>query len=205
MNTTSIMSKKSLGLIYRHVLFYRLTMFLLYRTNYKKKYEAVAAEVEPGSTVVDLCCGECKIAPLLLKKSCKYIGLDINHRFVEYAQERGYDVRHFDVRTLDIPEGDVICIQSALYHFIPNDRALVEAMLKRARKKVIISEAVDNFNLADKSFSARFGRWVTRVNGESFYHRFTESSLLDLVSNIPGVTMKKMRVARELVVVLEKR
>lgn len=197
-------NKRSVGLIYRNVHFFKLTMWLLYRSAYLKKYQAVVDEVEPGSSVIDLCCGECKVAPLLLTKGCKYIGLDINPRFVRWACEKGYDVRLWDARKMEFPEGDVICIQSALYHFIPNDRALVEKMLSRAKRKVIITEPVPDLRFDTKSPLARFVRWMTKVDGQTFGARHTEESLTQLACSFKNVHVKKFQVHRELIFVLTK-
>lgn len=193
------------GIIYRNAWIYQMAMRLLYRSHYREKYKVVAEEIPAGSTVVDLCCGDAQIYPLLAAKGCKYIGLDINPRFVEWGREKGIDVRHWDIaKQMDMPEGDVVCIQSALYHFIPNDKQLVDRMLERARQRVIITEPVDNWTKIKISLVHKLAVALTQVHGREFSKRHTEASFNALFSEIdPAQIRRRWLPPRELIVVID--
>jgi trans-aconitate methyltransferase len=194
------LGQQKVGLIYRNVWIYRIVMRLLYKTHYNDKYQLVAEEIPPNSLVVDLCCGDAVIAPLLQKKGCRYIGLDINEKFVEWGQNKGLDVRLWDVSQLQIPEGDVICIQSALFQFIPNEKRLFDLMIKNARKKVIISEPMLNW----KSWAYRkLAMFFTQVKGRVFSKRLSEEDVLNLAKDLPQNTVKIKRIPRELILVVD--
>src|SRR5215208_4725382 len=87
------------GLVYRSPRLYRLAMRIL-DPHAADDLRLVVDAIEPGSEVLDLCCGDATLAPLLLEKGCRYVGLDLNERFVQAGRERGLDVRRWDGRTL---------------------------------------------------------------------------------------------------------
>lgn len=178
-------------------------MRLLYRSHYKKKYAMVAAEIPPGSNVVDLCCGDARIYGLLRRKGCHYVGLDINPKFVAWGQRKGVDVRLWDVERTDIPQADVVCIQSALYHFIPNQRQLLERMMARARQRVIIAEPVDNWTQIGSALLHKIAIRLTQVYGQSFSRRMNEKDVDELLAELPAMRVSRKRVARELIVVID--
>ena len=193
------------GIIYRSAWIYKLAMRLLYRTTYKQKYELVAQAIPEGASVVDLCCGDCTIYPLLAAKNCKYIGLDINSKFVEWNRKKGIDVRLWDGTDMDIPEADVVCIQSAFYHFIPNERQLLERMLNRARRRVIIAEPVNNWTQIEIPLLHKIAIKLTKVHGRAFERRFTEDDFTKLFSDFPKGQVKFDRLPREMIAVIDKK
>ena len=162
----------------------------------------VAGAIESGSEVLDLCCGDAAIAPLLLAKGCSYVGLDLNERFVESGRARGLDIRRWDGKTLELPEeADVVCILSSLYQFIPNERVLIEEMIRHARRKAIVSEPVKNWTTSESALLRRLGRALTHVNGEVFEQRFDEESLRSAFDGLVGVRTEFVRRPRQLVCV----
>jgi hypothetical protein len=194
-------NKAPWGWAYRSVWLYRLLMRLLYRTQYQAKYAEVAKEVPAGASVVDLCCGDCVIAPMLLAKGCKYTGLDANEHFVTFGRKHGWDVRLWDADTMEIPTADVICMQSSLYHFIPNERAVLDRMLKAAQKKIVISEPVENMAKASSGFLRKVAELFTRVRGRSFTERHSETTLQKLTAGIKGV--RTTRRGREMLITID--
>src|SRR5215212_6680682 len=98
---TSRGDRVPVGLVYRSPRLYRLAMRLL-EPHAADDLRLVAGAIEPGADVLDLCCGDAAIAPLLLAKGCRYVGLDLNERFVESGRARGLDVRRWDGKTLDL-------------------------------------------------------------------------------------------------------
>lgn len=196
--------KPYFGIIYRNAWVYKLAMRLLYRSTYRKKYELVAEQIPAGSTVVDLCCGDCQIYPFLKAKGCQYIGLDINSRFVEWNRKNGIDVRLWDGTAMDIPEADVVCIQSAFYHFIPNEKKLLERMLARARKRVIVAEPVNTWSQIGFPLLHKIAINLTKVHGRAFDKRFSESEFNAVFADLPAERVTRIRLPRELIVVVEK-
>jgi SAM-dependent methyltransferase len=187
------------GLVYRSPRLYRLAMRILDPSS-PDDLRVVAAAVEPGSSVLDLCCGDAALGPLLLEKGCSYVGLELNDRFVEAARRRGLDVREWDGRSLQIPsDADVVCILSSLYQFIPNERLLVAEMLRRARRKVIVSEPVRNWTTSDSALLRRVARTLTHVNGRSFDQRLDEQALRSLFAGTDGVETEFVRRPRQLI------
>src|SRR5215218_9624621 len=137
------------GLVYRSPRLYRLAMRIL-DPHAADDLRLVADAIEPGSDVLDLCCGDAAIAPMLLAKGCRYVGLELNERFVSAGRRHSLDVRRWDGTAEELPEdADVVCILSSLYQFIPDERRLVEGMLRHARRKVIVSEPVKNWTTSD--------------------------------------------------------
>jgi len=140
--------------------------------------------IPPHSEVVDVCCGDCAIAPLLRAKGCRYVGLDLNPFFVTHACARGVDVRRWDARTDPVPTADVIVIQSALYHFIDRDRELLRALMEKARRVVIVSEPVENWATSGSRILRSISRTLTRVEGEIFERRYTEHDLRMVITSV---------------------
>lgn len=172
------------GLAYRNVRIYRVVMRVLYGAEYHRKYQAVADLIPSGATVVDLCAGDCRLAEKLLGCGTRYIGLDVNRDFVNWAQRFSIDARLFDLRREEIPVADVICIQSSLYQFMPDEEALVRRMIQSARQLVIISEPVVNVASSTSSFLARLAVQATAVNGERFTRRHTFESLTRMLERL---------------------
>lgn len=192
----------SFGLLYKNVWIYRKIMKHLYGSEYERKYGMVVDEIPPGSRVVDLCCGDCRIAPALAEKKCSYLGLDANPAFVAWGTKHGFDVRVWNGKNDEIPEGDVICMQSSLYQFIPNDADIVRRMVEKALKKVVITEPIQNVTTGGSSFMSKLSKWMTRANGETFHQRHSEASLRKLFEAWPAAILKPM--GREMLIVLNK-
>jgi hypothetical protein len=190
--------------IYRNVWLYRTTMKVLYGAEYSQKYQVVIDEIEPGSHVVDLCCGDCRIAPAVLSRRCSYLGLDASPWFVRSARKKGLDVRLWNGKTDPIPAGDVVCLQSCLYQFIPDDLAFVRRMLDSARRKIIITEPIQNMTTAGSPLKRKLAEWLTRANGETFHQRHSAESLQLLFASFPPETVHRKRMKREMLILLSK-
>lgn len=190
-----------MGLVYRSARMYRLAMRILERGADAQRRRTVADAIEPGSSVVDLCCGDAALGPLLVAKGCAYTGLDINPVFVRWGEKHGIDVRHWDANSMEIPPADVICMLSSLYQFIPDDSALIERMLRQAREQVIISEPVHNWASSGRAPLRWASRFLTSVEGRTFEARHTEASLHALVDQLPAEA-RTVRLRRELIVFL---
>src|SRR5215213_536353 len=124
-------------------------MAVLYR-GADEPHRIVADLVPPRSEILDVCCGDCAIEPLLRVKGCRYIGLDLNPAFVSSARRRGLDVRAWDARADPVPPADFILLQSSLYQFVDRDRELLQNLLEMARRTLIVSEPVENWAASER-------------------------------------------------------
>jgi SAM-dependent methyltransferase len=132
---------------------------VLLRGRYADILRAVAQRIPDGVSVVDVCCGTCRLyRKFLREKSCAYLGLDVNPRFVRTAARRGIPARCFDALAEDIPPHDVVVMCSSFYHFYAEADEVFEKMRRAARKAVIISEPVRNL-------STHPVKWVARLAG----------------------------------------
>ena len=116
------------GLAYTNVHIYRLVMRFLYGDEYHRKYAAVAALIPRDASVCDLCAGDCMLARIHPETTDRYLALDLNPRFVTADHRSGINARWFDARTQEIPAADVVCLQSSLYQFNPEDDRMVRRM-----------------------------------------------------------------------------
>ena len=194
-----------MGPIYRSALLYRAAMTVLEGTEGARRRRRIVESIPPGSTVVDLCCGDARIAAALQRRGCEYLGLDINRRFVRSAKRRGIDTRHWDAATMDVPCADVVCMLSSLYHFIPDERAVFDRMVESAGRLVVISEPVDNWATSGSPLLRRLARWLTRVDGRSFPQRHSRESLEALVNPVPADCVELTADGRELVITVDTR
>jgi SAM-dependent methyltransferase len=197
-----VSERSTVGLIYRSPTLYRLAMSVLDRERARRDRLVVDA-VAAGSSVVDLCCGDASIAAPLLGKSCSYVGLDVNERFVAAARKRGLDARVWDAATADVPEADVVCLLASLYQFVPDERRLLEQMLQSARELVVIAEPVRNWATSGSTFLRAVARRATQVNGRTFEHRLSEADLDRLAADLAPGAVRKEVLDRDVVLFIE--
>jgi SAM-dependent methyltransferase len=189
------------GLAYAHPYLYQGIMRLLHRGEFDERYTAIARHIPSGCSVVDLCCGDAVLARFV-PRSCIYRGLDINPRFVAHGRRNGVSVEAWDAASAEVPEADVVCMQASLYHFLPNDLAMLERMVRAAKKRVIISEPVENWT-SGTSLKRSIALALTSIGGQSFPHRHTEESLRAVVAQLPAKNVQFERIGRELVVIID--
>jgi trans-aconitate methyltransferase len=194
--------RSTVGLIYRSPALYRLAMSVLDRER-KRRDRLVVDAIAPGSSVVDLCCGDASIAPALLDKGCSYVGLDVNERFVAAARKRGLDVRPWDAATMEVPEAEVVCLLASLYQFVPDERKLLERMVQSARRLVVIAEPVRNWATSGSTLLRAVARRATQVNGRTFEHRLSEADLDRLAAEVAPGAVRKETLDRDVVLFLE--
>jgi len=128
------------GLLYRHPILYDATLRVIHGTALLRRMEILADEIGEGVRVFDVGCGTCTLQRHL-KAGCRYMGLDLNERFVRHAQGRGIAARVGDVFDEGNYPGDldVIVLSDILHHIIPRHDELV-ALCKRKAGKVIVCE-----------------------------------------------------------------
>jgi len=163
----------------------------------------VAAAIGRDADVVDLCCGDCALAPFVLAHGCTYRGYDVNRTFVEHGRRLGLETYVLDVRAEDLPAGDVLSLVGSLYQFIPDDRRLVDRMLHSAKHAVVVSEPVVNWQSSKLPVARSLAQRLTRVDGRAFPYRHTEQTLRDLLAGLPKDAVALRRAGRDLVIAID--
>jgi SAM-dependent methyltransferase len=167
----------STSLVYRSASGYELVMRLLYGRHYAARYEAIAARIPVGSSVLDVCCGPAVLYHRYLKaKSVRYTGVDINERFVRRLGGNGLR-RDLLADDSPLPVHDYVVMQASLYHFLPEPGRVVDMLLAAARSLVIVTEPVRNLADSDVKMVAMLGRRLTDPGTGEQAGRFTEASL----------------------------
>jgi SAM-dependent methyltransferase len=173
----------STSLIYRSALGYELLMRVLYGRHYAARMRAVAEQVTPGASVLELCCGPGTLYRRHLRgRVAGYIGLDVNPRFVAELRRRGVDARVVDLArdAAPLPSADVALMQASLYHFLPQAHTIVERMLAAASSRVIVSEPVRNLTSSANPVIAALGRRSANPGIGGAERRFSEATLDEL-------------------------
>jgi hypothetical protein len=167
-------------LVYRSSIAYELSMRLLYGRHYRGRMRAVAAEVPPGSAVVELCCGRGTLYTRYLHESASsYIGLETDARFVAGLRRHGIDARPVDLTGSrePIPSADVTIIQAGLYHFRPDPTHIIDRMLAAARRLAIVSEPVGGLASSSNPMTRLITRSAIDPRRGGGGERFTEQKL----------------------------
>ena len=154
-------------------------MRVLYGRHYGSRFQAIAQLIPDGASVLDLCCGPARLYLRYLKpKSVRYVGLDINEKFIARLNHEGGTGELWDVHSArPLPEADYVVMQASLYYFLPDPSAVVDRMLQAARKNVIVAEPIRNLSDSRIPLLALFARAQTDAGGGSPAGRFTETSL----------------------------
>ena len=130
---------------YWHPSIYSFFIRLSYKHSFTERYEAIRDLIEESSTVIDVCCGDCKVHDFLKDKKIDYTGLDFNQNFVNAANKKGIKTIFFNIYENEIPKADYILFQASLYQFIPRHEQILKKLFDAAIKYVIISEPVKNY------------------------------------------------------------
>lgn len=170
--------------IYWHPVLYAATMRLLYGKHYTARYVDIAGLIPAGSRVIDVCMGDGRLYTDFLKdKNVSYLGLDINARFVRHAQKRGIPAQVFDLNQEALPPSDYVVMQGSLYHFIPNEREILEKLLAATRSKLIISEPVKNLSSSSNRLVAWLARKASTTQNGKAENRFHSVNLVSLFTD----------------------
>ncbi|MFH1240046.1 MAG: class I SAM-dependent methyltransferase [Candidatus Diapherotrites archaeon] len=189
-----------ISLIYWHPVVYRTTMnvlFALSNYNLKEEYKKIAEEV--GSlSVLDLCCGDCYFKKFIPNNT--YTGIDFNKTFIKWASKKGINAENRDVLKENLPSADCVVMLASLYHFLPTSQeAILQKMIDSAKKKVIISEPVENISSGQAGL---FGKFLSNPGGEYTGQRFSREQLISLYKKFNA--SKIMDMGRTMIGVFEK-
>ena len=169
------------GPIYWHTSLYQILIRLLYGRHFRDRYIQIASRIKTGQSVVDLCCGDCRLyAQELAGRAGTYLGLDFNRGFVRHAVRRGISARVWDFRFDPIPEADIVVLQGSLYQFVPHHVEAIERMLRAAGRTVIITEPIKNVAASPYGFLSWAATHLTNPGTHPMPSRFTEWELREL-------------------------
>lgn len=148
-----------------------------YHPDWDGRYSIVGGLIAPGTSVLDLCCGDARLFTHCLKnRDCNYIGLDLSLAMAPHT------VRHrlvrANVRTVDFPVSDYVVMMGSLYHFYPETEELLSKMRNSARRTVIIVEQIQS---AITSLPHWLSRFLSDPGNGSGDFRFKRSDLERLV------------------------
>jgi len=159
--------------IYWSAVGYDLVMKLLYGRRYQETYAEVARLIPPGSTVVDVCAGTCRLYfDHLQTRRCDYQALDCNGHFVMAARNRGVGARLCNVLTDALPPADYVVMCSSFYHFSGRETEVFEKMRRAARCGVVISEPVHNLSSCSVRMLGSIANHLTNPGVGTFQYRF---------------------------------
>jgi hypothetical protein len=168
------------SLIYRNIHVYRFLMNVLYFGRYKKRLIPIIEQLRdlpPDSKILELCFGDIYLAEYCKKSGLKWIGFDLNDRFVAYASKAGYDARKADLIEIPaLPNADVCIMMGSFYHFHQRANIILRKMLASA-PLVILSEPVKNLS-SSKSLLGFFAQRAANTGKGNEKFRYTASSLL---------------------------
>ena len=185
-------------------------MRVLYGRHYEDRMRAVADEVPPGASVLELCCGPGTLYQRYLRERVSsYVGCDLNPRFVRELRAQGVDARALDLAAVGepLPSAQVAIIQASLYHFLPDAAGLVERMLDAAQDRVIISEPIRNLASSGLPLVGALGRRAADPGAGGHEQRFNEETLEELMGRFRQRVLKAFPIpgGREKVYVLDAR
>jgi SAM-dependent methyltransferase len=131
------------SIFYRSPGLYNFMLRALHGRSLDRRYRAIAAEIGRNQRVFEPGCGTAVLVPYL-PEGCQYEGWDLNERFITYLVKRGVSARVKNILDFDgYPDCDVAVICDVLHHIVPHHERLMEKLLDRARK-VIVLEPYNN-------------------------------------------------------------
>lgn len=169
-----------MSIIYRSPLLYESVMRVLYGRHYVARREVIANLVRLGDSVLDLCCGPGTLYYRHLRSmGVAYHGIDLNEQFIERLRKSGAEGSIVDLRDpeLKLPTADVVIMQDALMHFLPDPAPIVDRMLAAARRKVVIAEPVRNLASSSNRWVAFIAARLSDPGTGDLTQRFNETSL----------------------------
>ena len=165
--------------IYWHRGIYRNTYGRLH-PDFEDRYRLVVNQIEPGTSVLDLCCGDGRLYTHYLRWSgCRYTGTDLSLTMAP----RG--LRNLLIKgsssNRELPVSDYVVMMESLYHFYREAEEILKRMRSAARRRVIILEQVENR-------ITRLPRWLNHLlsnpgNGSGDF-RFQSSGLREAVRRV---------------------
>ena len=194
------------GLIYRHICIYRFAMNLLYGFDYKKRFRLIFPFIK-GLSVNELCFGDLYIAHYCKKNNIKWIGYDINKKFIERAINKNFDAVFCNLSEQQtLPKSDTCIILGSLYHFNQNLEQIYELMFSSS-KRIIISEPIKNIS-AKNNLLGRIASTVSDTGNGAETFRYDEPRLIKSfekpAKKYNFTIYKKFYFKKDIIIILDK-
>ncbi len=196
--------KKEGAVLYRQPWLHRLVILALYGRKLDERFVSVAAHIDKDDSVLELCVGEGELYKRYLAGCTKqYLGLDFSEAQVERGRAAGIPLERADIRDIEFEPCDTVVMMGSLYQFLPDAKSLLERMLLAARKRVIITEPVQNVS-QKKGLLSHIAVYLTETDNHGA-QRFDETKLRELVQDEEILSWEEIAGGREIAVVLRGR
>lgn len=191
---------------YWHPFIYSFFIRMSYRKNYAERYKAIRDLIEDDSSLIDVCCGDCRVYTFLKDKKVDYLGLDYNSFFIKWAHKRGIKARVFDIYKDELPTSDYILFQGSLYQFIPEHNNILQKLVNAMSKYLIISEPVENKAHSKSKIISFVAQMLNNPGDGNKRFRFTVNTLKEALIPFQKNIIKEFSVANNIdyIVVMKK-
>jgi hypothetical protein len=136
MQEKGIMKMRIRSLLYESVNWYIWATKAIYGKRFTERFRTIAGLVN-GDTVFEPGCGPALLSDYITPG--RYIGMDLNEKFIRYAVKKRRNCVIGNVFTETLPAADTAVIIDFLHHITPREDMLLE-ILKRTYAKLIVLE-----------------------------------------------------------------
>lgn len=197
------------SLVYRNITSYHLIMRLIYGNGFFSRYENIASLIPAGSTVLEVCCGDCYLYKhYLIGKRVRYTGVDINESFLASARKAGIDVLEHDLRSPgELPRAEYVIVQGSMYHFLPDAlESIFEKLLRAATKQLIVVEPTKTLSNSSNWLIRSMSKYLANPGTGHATRRFTPETFEAFCQGHSGLLRNLFETAhgRETCAVFEK-
>lgn len=194
------------SIVYWHPFIYSLFIKFSFKRNYTDRYRAIADIIPKNSSIIDVCCGDCRLYNFLKSRYVDYLGLDFNKNFIMEAKKKGIKGTLFNIYIDEIPRTDYVIMQGSLYQFIPNHAWVLNKLYDAAGKCLIISEPVKNYASSRSRFVSLIAKMLNNPGDGIKVNRFNISTLKEAMRPYERNIVKEFYITSgiEYVVVVKK-
>jgi 2-polyprenyl-3-methyl-5-hydroxy-6-metoxy-1,4-benzoquinol methylase len=168
--------------------FYHAGIKLVHGRSLDNRYNYIGSMLEDN--VLDVGCGTGVLSDYLSKKD-KYLGIDLNERFINFARKKGRNVLMQDALTFDrFHEFDVCVIMDLLHHITPRHEEFMERVLRDVRRRVIVCEPFEMpdrhpimknlIQIMDNDGTNTPEEWMDKAALQAFYAGFNPISVKEV-------------------------
>ena len=200
------MMNSNVSLIYKSHTIYSVLIKILYGKYFFNRYRDLRSYIPIGNTVLDVCSGDCNLYHFAIKGRNQYTGVDLN--ISRLKKNKNVNQKQLDIIKDSLPKADIIILQGSLYQFQPNQKLIIDKLLFKAKKKVIISEPIINIANSENSFIAFIAKYTVNPGTTPRTKRFTKQSLNHFFQlNYNNIIESRLLIAggRDLVYILNKK